>query len=414
MGFYELDYAGRWVDLSRKPLLGGSNVRYDVGKQEERKTETTAAQSFLPIQETALTQALQSFIDQGRIGAGQPQFPGERLAPFTPGQQAAISGAEPFLDTFAAGREIPFFGETGGALRGILAGETGADIISPQRAQEVFQATRVDPRLRQFERFDKPLIEEQFAGPGFQSTARAQAVTRGGEELSRDIAAEREQFLFGTEQANRALQEARAGRTLSAIPLGAGLAQLPEQVAGARLSGRAGVFDFLTAQQQQQQRGIQVEQQIFQEAQRFMDPEDFANLVALLGLNFQTSFGRAQAFDPSPLQAGLTAAFTEAGTTVGGGVGAGALTAFSDVRVKENIKPITNAIEKIRMLNGNTYNYIDTRPSNRNGGIMAQDLQRVLPDAVSEIDGIKVVRYDAVIGLLIEAVKELSLETQRN
>ena len=51
---------------------------------------------------------------------------------------------------------------------------------------------------------------------------------------------------------------------------------------------------------------------------------------------------------------------------------------------------------------------------NRNGGVMAQDLELVLPDAVSEIDGVKYVRYDAVIGLLVEAVKELNTKIQRN
>ena len=292
-----------------------------MSKQEKASESQQTSRSFLPIQETALTQALQSFIDQGRIGAGQPAFGGERVAPFTTGQQAAISGVDPFLDVFSAQRELPFFGETGGALRGILEGEVGGELISPERAQEIFQATRAAPRLRQFERFDKPLIEEQFAGPGFQSTARAREVTRGAEELGRDIAEERERFLFGTEQVNRALQEARAGRSLAAIPLGADLATLPEQVAGTRLAGRAGVFDFLTTQQQQQQREITVAREIFQEAQRFMDPEDFANLVALLGLSFSQAQGTSASFFESPLSVGMKSFAGDIGGSAATGVG---------------------------------------------------------------------------------------------
>ena len=253
----EIGYGGRWFVPSQRPKLGrGISVRYDFGKQEKSSESQQAAQSFLPIQETALTQALQAFIDQGRIGAGQPQFTGERVAPLTAGQQTAISGAEPFLDIFSAQREIPFLGETGGALQGILSGELGGELISPERAQQVFQQTRQIPSERIFERFTKPLTEEQFAGPGFQSTARAQAVTREGERLQEGLRAEREQFLFGTEQANRALQEARAGRTLSAIPLGFEGALQPERVAATRLAGRAGIFDFLSTQQQQRQREI--------------------------------------------------------------------------------------------------------------------------------------------------------------
>lgn len=313
MSYMEIGYNG-WFMPSKRPQIGGFGCRYDAGKQEKRSETTTTSKD--PSQTQALQQTLGAFTEQGRIGAGQESFPGERVAGLGPGQQKALAGVPDFLDTFSAQRDIPFIGETGSALRGILSGETGAELIDPQRAQEVFQATRVDPRLRQFERFDKPLIEEQFAGPNFQSSGRARAVTRAGEEVSRDIASEREQFLFGTEQANRALQESRAGRSLAAIPLGVQQSLLPEQVAGARLAGRGGVFDFLSTQQQQQQREISAEREVFQEAQRFMDPEDFANLVALLGLNFSSSLSRT--FDASPLQAGTTAAFTTAGGNLGG------------------------------------------------------------------------------------------------
>lgn len=314
--YMEIGYGG-WYMPSRRPKLGGFFARYDVTKQE--KSSESQSRSFLPIQEKGLTQTLRAFLDQGRIGAGQEQFPGERVAGFVPGQVQAIEGVPQFLDTFAAQRELPFFGETGGALRGVLSGELGGDILSPERAEEIFQATRVAPRTRQFERFDKPIIEEQFAGPGFQSTARAQAVTRGAEELGRDIASEREQFMFGVEQANRGLQEARAGRSLAAIPLGAELATLPEQVAATRLAGRGGVFDFLTAQQQQRQREISAERETFQEAQRFMDPEDFSNLMALLGLTFQQS--TSESFFESPLSAGMKSFFGAAGGAAGGNIG---------------------------------------------------------------------------------------------
>jgi hypothetical protein len=287
--------------------------------QEEKSSEKST--SYLPIQKEAITDALKAFMQQGRIGTGQESFPGERIASLTTGQQTALAGAEPFLDVFSAQRGIPFLGETGGALQGILGQEFGGELISPERAQQVFEATRQTPRLRQFERFDKPLIEEQFAGPGFQHTDRAQQVIRSAEELGRDIASEREQFMFGTEQANRALQEARAGRALSAIPLGFAGGTFPEQVAGTRLAGRAGTFDFLGTQQQQRQREIAAEQEIFAEAQRFMDPEDFANLVTLLGIPFSKTVGTS--YFQSPLSAGLTAGTTALGTGLGNMASAG-------------------------------------------------------------------------------------------
>lgn len=80
---------------------------------------------------------------------------------------------------------------------------------------------------------------------------------------------------------------------------------------------------------------------------------------------------------------------------------------YSDARIKENVKPINSALDKVAKLTGHSYNYKFNSPDNRNGGIMAQDLEGVLPDAVSEINGIKFVRYDAVVALLVNAVKEL-------
>jgi len=81
---------------------------------------------------------------------------------------------------------------------------------------------------------------------------------------------------------------------------------------------------------------------------------------------------------------------------------------FSDIRVKENIKPIDSALDKVSKLAGYSYNYKFNPPDNRNGGVMAQDLEKVLPDAVSEINGVKFVRYDAVVALLVQAINELN------
>jgi len=84
-----------------------------------------------------------------------------------------------------------------------------------------------------------------------------------------------------------------------------------------------------------------------------------------------------------------------------------AMMAMSDRSVKKNVEPMNDALGKVRKLKGYSFNYIGTEDSNRNGGVMAQDLEQVLPDAVSDINGVKYVRYDAVIGLLVNAVNEL-------
>lgn len=92
----------------------------------------------------------------------------------------------------------------------------------------------------------------------------------------------------------------------------------------------------------------------------------------------------------------------------------GNITAFgtvSDITMKENINPISNALDKISQLGGYTFNYKgDDTPMT---GVMAQELQKVLPEAVYETqdprtkETVFAVRHGNVIGLLIEAIKEL-------
>jgi hypothetical protein len=94
----------------------------------------------------------------------------------------------------------------------------------------------------------------------------------------------------------------------------------------------------------------------------------------------------------------------------------GDITAFgtvSDRTQKENIVPITNALDKVDQLGGYTFNY-KNKPDTPMTGVMAQELLEVLPEAVYKtIDGntgeeIYAVRHGNVIGLLIEAIKELN------
>ena len=80
----------------------------------------------------------------------------------------------------------------------------------------------------------------------------------------------------------------------------------------------------------------------------------------------------------------------------------------SDIRVKENIETIESALDKVEQLSGKTYNYKFNDPTTRDGGVIAQDLEKILPEAVVTVDDIKYVKYEAVIGLLVNAVNELA------
>ena len=89
----------------------------------------------------------------------------------------------------------------------------------------------------------------------------------------------------------------------------------------------------------------------------------------------------------------------------------------SDKRLKENIEVIENPIEKIKDLKGVTFNY--KKDGSKSTGLIAQDLQKVLPEAVytsktiaDETKGEKpeehlAIHYGNTVGLLVEAIKEL-------
>jgi hypothetical protein len=93
---------------------------------------------------------------------------------------------------------------------------------------------------------------------------------------------------------------------------------------------------------------------------------------------------------------------------------------ISDERLKENIQPIEDALSKVGQLRGMTFTY--TPDGKESAGLIAQDVEKVLPSAVSEKqlplkqdDGqeYKVLQYDQTIGLLVEAIKELTAKVEK-
>lgn len=92
---------------------------------------------------------------------------------------------------------------------------------------------------------------------------------------------------------------------------------------------------------------------------------------------------------------------------------------LSDIRLKENLEQITDAVNKVSQINGYFFNYID-KPEQRVSGVVAQELEKVLPEVVFDSmqnngsqDAYKAVRYDNIIPLLIEAIKELNEKIER-
>jgi hypothetical protein len=87
----------------------------------------------------------------------------------------------------------------------------------------------------------------------------------------------------------------------------------------------------------------------------------------------------------------------------------GDVIAYSDIRVKENIKTLDNSLEKVVKLRGVEFNKIGENI--KSIGVIAQEIETILPEVVRTDDrGMKSVAYGNISGLLIEAIKDLKVE----
>jgi len=83
----------------------------------------------------------------------------------------------------------------------------------------------------------------------------------------------------------------------------------------------------------------------------------------------------------------------------------------SDSRLKENVTPITNPLEKIQQIGGYEYDWIPMEGIHENEGhdvgVIAQEIESILPEIVTTREnGYKAVKYDRIVALLIECIKE--------
>jgi hypothetical protein len=83
----------------------------------------------------------------------------------------------------------------------------------------------------------------------------------------------------------------------------------------------------------------------------------------------------------------------------------------SDSRLKENVTPISNPLEKIQQIGGYEYDWIPMEGIHENEGhdvgVIAQEIESILPEIVTTREnGFKAVKYDRIVALLIECIKE--------
>jgi hypothetical protein len=105
----------------------------------------------------------------------------------------------------------------------------------------------------------------------------------------------------------------------------------------------------------------------------------------------------------------------------GGAVFTGSLTqngSISDKKYKENVKTISNGIDKIEKLNPVEFDWNDKSDAHKIGkkedaGFIAQEVQKVLPNLVNEnVDGDLALNYEGIIPYLVQSIQELKKEIE--
>ena len=148
---------------------------------------------------------------------------------------------------------------------------------------------------------------------------------------------------------------------------------------------------------------------------------DGSNFVLETGATARTSLGLGTSDD---VQFDSFGVGTAASGTTGEIRATNDITAFysSDIALKENIHNIPSASDKIEQLNGVLFDWKQDFIDSKGGedgyfmrksdvGVIAQDVEKVLPEIVgTRSDGIKAVKYDRLVALLIEGFKELKQE----
>ena len=88
----------------------------------------------------------------------------------------------------------------------------------------------------------------------------------------------------------------------------------------------------------------------------------------------------------------------------------------SDIRLKENIEPITNGLDRTLRTKGVTFEWKDKNRGNRREvGFIAQDMEKAVPEVVSTgPDGTKGIDYQKLTAVLAEAIKELKAENDNH
>jgi len=138
-----------------------------------------------------------------------------------------------------------------------------------------------------------------------------------------------------------------------------------------------------------------------------------ASVSAGSGISYNSGTGVITCTIDTPAEVGLGNLSNNGNNLSGNFTATGNVTAFSDERLKENVETIEGALDKVLQMRGVTFNYkSELNDGQRGTGVIAQEMQQVMPEVVEDGEYLSVA-YGNIVGVLIEAVKELKEELNK-
>ena len=133
-----------------------------------------------------------------------------------------------------------------------------------------------------------------------------------------------------------------------------------------------------------------------------------AALSSGTGISYNNSSGVITCTIDTPAEVGLGNLSNSGNSLSGAFTATGNITAFSDERLKDNVETIEGALDKVSQMRGVMYD----KDGERGTGVIAQEMQQVMPEVVHDGEYLSVA-YGNIVGVLIEAVKELKEELNK-
>jgi hypothetical protein len=198
------------------------------------------------------------------------------------------------------------------------------------------------------------------------------------------------------------LANQQAGLQGAQFQLGAGrqFADLGQQALQNRYGAAGAMTGLGAAQQNLMQQYLNAQQQEFMRRTQYpMQQLAIAQGAVSASPYNQTTWGTTRS-TPSPWQ------------MIGQALPVATAIFSSDERMKSNVKPIKNPLDKLNRLEGVTFNWKDDDVED--ASIIAQDVEKVMPEAVMKNeDGMRMVSVPQMVGLLTGAVQELDKKLER-